>query len=338
MNDLLILTLLNIPKVSRKIINNLIKNREVISTNSMESIDIKNIFLKGRIVNTKISIPTIEEIDIAKAKAEEVLCNSIENGINNITILDDCFPQKLKKIEDPPVILFYKGNKSCIYANKSVAIIGTRKPTSHGEKIAERLGYLFGKDGYVVISGLAKGCDEFGHKGCVSVSARSIAVLPGGLDHIYPASNKDLARMILENDGCLISEYSIGTKPFKSQFVERDRLQSALSEAVIVVETDVKGGTMHTVEYALNQNKIVACYKHSMKYLDNNQTHGNIKLIEEGKAFSISSPKDIEELKIKIAKRNELDSKEEGKVESAIQIGIDEISFELEEQLTKEWI
>lgn len=294
MNDKLILTLLSIPQVSRKIVYNLIQrnNKEDINYNN-----IINLINQAKSLNSRIKVPSKEELKIYMNEAEDILRLSKDNDINNITILDEDFPIKLKSIKDAPVILFYKGNKECILENKSVAIIGTRTPTKHGEEIAEKLGKIFGNHGFIVTSGLAKGCDEFGHKGCVEVGGKSIAVLPGGLDKIYPASNKTLANSILKNNGCLVSEYPIGKRPFKSSFVERDRLQSALSQAVIVVETDLVGGTMHTVGYTIQQKRVLVCYKHQDDLLSYKQTRGNQKLIREGKAIGIYSKNDIEQLK-----------------------------------------
>lgn len=297
MNEKLILTLLNISRVSRKTINTLLRITKPLGFNSK---DIQEMFVSGKRINKKIPIPTLENIELAINKSEEILKNSHENSIHCITILDKDFPTKLKNIDDPPVLLFYKGNKDCIFEDKSIAIIGSRKATLHGLKIAERLGKIFGEDGFVVVSGLAKGCDEFAHMGCVNARGKSIAVLPGGLDKIYPSSNERLANEILENGGCLISEYSIGTKPFKNYFVERDRIQSALCKAVLVIETTIDGGTMHTAQYALNQNKILACYMNNNIYGNCEAIEGNVKLIIEDNAIQIKNEEDIEVLKRKI--------------------------------------
>lgn len=294
MNDILILTLLNINKISRKIVNNLINEEKHIPSDDE---GILNLLLNKRTKNKRIPLIEIDEVKKAREKANNIIEQSKLNDINIMTILDDDFPNKLRCINNPPVIIFFKGNKQCILDNKSVAIIGTRKPTNHGAKVAKRLGYLFGEDNFVVISGLAKGCDELAHKGCIDANGTTLAVLPGGLDKIYPASNKDLAQSILENNGCLISEYPIGVRPFKSNFVERDRLQSALSSAIIVVQTGIKSGTMHTVNYGLEQNKILACYNNMDNFRNNEQCQGNIMLLSEKKAIPLGKPEDINGLK-----------------------------------------
>lgn len=300
MNDVLILTLLNIPQLSRKIIYKLIKNNE---TSKLVYDNIINLIKEAKLINPRISVPSEDVILKYKERALDIINSSKLSGISNITILDNDFPKRLKDIDDPPVILYYKGNKDCILENKCVAIIGTRTPTIWGQRIAEKLGCIFATEGFIVVSGLAKGCDELAHKGCVDMSKRSIAVLPGGLDKVYPASNKNLSELILERGGCLVSEYPIGNIPLKSNFVERDRIQSALSQAVIIVESDISGGTMHTVGYTIKQDRILACYNHPKEYLLKKQTRGNQKLIAEKKAIALYSQKDIEKLKIMIEEK-----------------------------------
>ncbi|MGU8354893.1 DNA-processing protein DprA [Clostridium perfringens] len=300
MDKLLILTMLCLQKVSRKTIVKISKSFDLKNS----SIDnLKQILIESK--NFKITIPNFSDEDLktAKDKAASIISKSNELRIGILTMLDDRFPRRLKEISDPPVIIFYKGNLECLFEEKSVAIIGTRKPTALGVEIAQKLGADFGENGYVVVSGLAKGCDELAHKGCVDKNGRSIAILPGGLDKVYPASNKWLAESILEKDGLLLSEYPIGEKPFKNKFVERDRLQSALSQCVIVVETGVIGGTMHTVGFAQEQNKILVCYKHPPKYQNEKQTLGNQKLIKLNKAFGIYTKNDILRVKNEISKK-----------------------------------
>jgi DNA processing protein len=294
MTDEYILTLLNIPGIGRAAVNNIIKNDPIASLDYEEIIQK---FVNFSEANKKIKIPNIADIKNAQIKAKQVLEISYEKNIKCINVLDNDFPEKLKNIKNPPVLLFYKGNKSIVYRDNSIAIIGTRKPTEHGKKISERLGYVYGKYGFIVISGLAKGCDENAHKGCLNVHGKSVGVLPCSLDKVYPASNKQLAKMIIEEDGCLLSEYQIGQSMFKNSMVERDRLQSALSKAVVVVETTVDGGTMHTVNFALEQGKYVIVYKHDNKYLNEEQVQGNIKLLEKQGIIKLSTEEDVDTVK-----------------------------------------
>ncbi len=253
--------------------------------------------------NRKIN--NFSESDIQKAieNADNIIKNCEKNEIKIVTFLDNNYPQKLKTISDPPTILYYKGDINYLNKLNSVAIIGTREPTEYGMKIAKNLGSSFGKRDYVVISGLAIGCDSGGHEGCLDEHGKTVAVMAGGLDKIYPAKNKPLAQRILDNGGCLISEYPPFTNIFKNYFIERDRLQSGLSDGVFVVETGEKGGTLHTVQYAIDYNRTLACYNHPSKYLNEEKTFGNQKLIREGKAMAVGNNDELNNFRSKIEKR-----------------------------------
>lgn len=290
MNEILILTLLNIPKIGRKSVEFIIK---FCIDASLENNEILERISDARNLNKKIPIPAINDIEKAKEKAYEIAEKNRELGIKALTILDRDYPEKLKEIKDPPVILFYQGNVKCIFIDKSVAIIGTRKPSDYGKKIAFRLGEVFGEDEFVVVSGLATGCDENAHKGCLNVNGKTIAILPSPLDNIQPSSNKLLAKEILEKQGCIITEYPIGERIFKKNFVERDRIQSALSKGIIVVETSIESGTMHTVNFAKEQRKLIACFKHPEKYQNFESVKGNIELIRSKVVTKISNRDDI---------------------------------------------
>ena len=294
----IVLTLLQIKGINRKTILNEfdIKNFDY----SFQ--DIKDLFRRVNIETKRVKMPSNEELQQAIDDANLIIEKSRKENIKVVSFLDTLFPNMLRSIKDAPVLLFYKGNIEC--ANRrSVAIIGTRTPTEYGIKIARQLGFILGRDEYTVISGLAIGCDMYGHKGCVQAKGESIAVLAGGLDKVYPVSNRELAEEILDNRGCLISEYSTGTKPFPSFYVERDRLQSGLSDGVIVIETDVKGGTMHTVGYSLEEKRVLSCLQHPENMLAEKKTRGNQKLIHEGKAIPIKDTNDLLILKSLVEKK-----------------------------------
>lgn len=240
------------------------------------------------------------EIGKAIKETDEIIEKSSKQDIKIVTYLDKEYPQRLKNITDPPTVLYYKGDISCFNRMNAVAIIGTREPTEYGIKIARNLGSSFGKRDYIVVGGLALGCDTFGHEGCLDEGGKTFAVMPCGLDAIYPAKNKHLAKKILDKGGGLISEYPISTRPYKNLFVERDRLQSGLCDGVVVIETGETGGTLHTVGYALEYKRVVACYSHPEKYLKEPKTFGNQKLIKEGKAFPINNDESLFEFRKKM--------------------------------------
>ena len=225
--------------------------------------------------NTAVMLSTWDkillQIDACKKENVRVIC-----------YFDDNYPERLKHIEDPPLLLYVKGNADILHYENNVAIIGTRTPTDFGMRAAKRVGKISAEMNYVVVSGLARGCDTFGFQGSVDHNGKCIAVLAHGLDMVYPKENTSLAENILSNDGCLISEYPVGTKLEKWKLFDRDRLQSALSDAVLVIETDIEGGTMHTVGFALKQKKYLLCINHPKEYLNEEKTRGNQKLIKEG--------------------------------------------------------
>ena len=175
-------------------------------------------------------------------------------NIKQIKIEDENYPQKLKNIYMPPKVLYILGNEKLL-TNNSIAIIGCRDCTSYGKNIAYNFAREFANRDIVVISGLARGIDSYAHKGVVSKQGKTIAVLGCGLDVIYPPENKELYKQILQNDGAIITEYPLGTRPLKQNFPARNRIISGLSDAVLVVEAKKRSGTLITVEHALEQGK-----------------------------------------------------------------------------------
>ena len=243
--------------------------------------------------NLKLRIPESDEVHQAIERAMKRLDQSAEHGVELVTWLDPLYPDRLRHIPNAPVYYFYKGNYDCIRRDLGVAIIGTREVSEYGKKIARRLGYLFGDEGFTVFSGLAIGCDQLAHEGCLEAKGSTVAIMPCGLDMVVPESNASLAERIISQEGCLLSEYPIGMKPAKNTYVERDRLQSGFSRGILVVETDVEGGTMHTVGFAEKQGRQVACYDHQEKYLEEHKTKGNQMLIREGRALPVKDKESL---------------------------------------------
>lgn len=302
----LILTLLNLNKIGRKTINKLINNFVLVSMDSQCILD----FILENLQKTKLNI-TIEDVIIAKNKSLNIIEYCENNNIEIITILDNDFPAKLKIISDNPVIIFYKGNKSCITQNKSVAIIGTRNPTLEGKIITRRLTKFFSENNYIIVSGLAHGIDYNAHISAIRDNNKTLAVLPCGISNIYPSDHKSLCDEILYNDGCIMSEYLPYETPYKNHFIERDRLQSALSLGVIVVECSINSGTMHTVNFAKEQNKLICCFKH--KNMKEEFRSGNKKLLENKNTIIIDNNYNLNLLNIslneKLLETNDLPDK-----------------------------
>lgn len=231
----------------------------------------------------------LPERDLVEAwkRAEEEIEKGAAAGIRAFSIHDPNYPGRLSKIPDPPAVLFVKGDPEAVRRTKIIAVVGTREPTLYGETVARRSGKTAVEAGFAVVSGLAHGCDTLAHEGCLDASGVGVAVMAHGLDKVYPAANRDLAARLLECGGCLVSEYPVGTTAARTAFAERDRIQSGLSDAVFVIETDVKGGTMHTVRFAREQQRPLACVSHPDKWLSEDKTKGNQKMIADGWATPI---------------------------------------------------
>ena len=238
---------------------------------------------------SEAQLPRFPEGELAEAwkRSEDGLHRARDIGVRAMSFHDDDYPARLRGIPDPPAVLFAKGDPAGLHSPKGLAVVGTREPTSFGKKVAQRSAQTAAEAGYTIVSGLAHGCDASAHEGCVEASGVGVAVLAHGLDKVYPAANRDLAERLLENRGCLTSEYPVGTKPARAAFAERDRLQSGLSDAVLVIESDVEGGTMHTVRFAHAQGRPVACVDHPQRWLAEDKTKGNQRLIGDGRATPI---------------------------------------------------
>lgn len=225
--------------------------------------------------------------EMAWGRVLSQLADCQDRGVQVIPYSDERYPRRLKQISDPPVVLFVKGETAALHSDRSVAIVGTRKPTDFGERAAEKAGRQAAESGIVVVSGLALGCDTKAHEGCVAANGSGVAVLAQGLDKVYPAANRSLANRILDCGGCLVSEVPVGVHPTRLAFIYRDRIQSGLSDSVLVIETDVKGGTMHTVGFSQKQHRPLACIDHPQSFHSMSQAQGNRALIAQGIAIPI---------------------------------------------------
>jgi len=222
-----------------------------------------------------------DDIIAAWSTSEGQLRDSSDAGIQAFSIYDEGYPTRLRNIPDPPAVLYVKGDLGGLSRPLSLAVVGTREPTTYGAKVARKSAASAVEAGFVIVSGLAHGCDTYGHEGCLDAGGVGIVVLAHGLDKIYPAANRDLAKRLLDHHGCLVSEYPIGVTPMKTAFAERDRIQAGLSDGVLVIETDIKGGTMHTVRFAREQRRGLACIDHPEKLRGEDKTKGNQQLIAD---------------------------------------------------------
>lgn len=286
-----ILALLNTPGVGRRSVQQILAKNNVASDLCLPR-DLRDLLLQTR-SSSRASVPSIVDFEQGCSAAMRVIEEAESQGVQILSANDASFPSQLRSIPDPPVVLYIKGEVSAL-AHPAIAVVGTRDPTSFGATAAERLGANLGAKGFVVVSGLALGCDTAAHEGCLQSRGITVAVLAHGVDSVYPAQNRNLANSIVEGGGALVSEYAPGTKPRPSYFVERDRLQSALSLGVIVVETDVEGGTMHTAGFAVKQKRRLACLVPPVKLAAEEKGRGNQKLIRESGAFPLEKKEDLD--------------------------------------------
>lgn len=213
-----------------------------------------------------------------------------------VTVWDKEYPALLKKIYDPPLLLYFKGNPE-EQDNYSIAIVGTRMPTNYGRVQAEKITAELCKNNITIVSGLARGVDSIAHRTCIKNNGRTIAVIGSGLDVIYPPENKKLFDEISES-GLIISEYQLGTKPDAINFPKRNRIISGISLGSIIIETGVTGGAMQTASFALDQNREAFAVPGNIGV---KQSEGTNALIQKGEAKLITSAEDVlVELELKL--------------------------------------
>ncbi|MGE4589685.1 MAG: DNA-processing protein DprA [Acidaminococcaceae bacterium] len=210
----------------------------------------------------------------------------INNGVTILTTEDRNYPFQLKNIQNPPSVLYVKGTISDI--DKTVGIVGSRKATSYGLKVAETFAQDLSLAGLMVISGGARGIDTAAHKGALKNDGKTIAVLGCGIDVIYPYENDALFNQISEN-GAIITEFPPGMKPLAKNFPARNRIISGLSQGILVVEAAHKSGAMITAEFALDEGREVYCVPGS---IFSPTSVGTNSLIKQG-AKLVQRPEDI---------------------------------------------
>ena len=243
---------------------------------------------------------------------------------------DKGYPEKLLKIKDPPEQLYVLGDERLLN-KKSIAIIGSRDCTMYGYEQAKRFAKELAKENICVVSGMAIGIDSAAHIGAKGEIGKTIAVLGSGFNHIFPEENKELFYEILEQGGCIITEYAPDVEPVSENFPTRNRIVSGLSEGVLVVEARHRSGTSITAKFARKQGKKIFCIPSN---LDATTGVGTGKLIQEG-AKLVLSPNDIlldfgiAEEKEEIVEELEIEVSEEYaevyKVLSKIPINVNEI-------------
>ncbi len=196
--------------------------------------------------------------------------------ISIVTIEDKDYPYLLKQISSPPLVLYIKGT---LYPDElCLGVVGTRIPSMYGISMVEKFSSQLASYGLCIVSGMARGIDSFAHKSCLKNKGRTIAVLGSGFDNNYPSENIKLFEEISDS-GAVISEFSLKTRPYKTNFPRRNRLISGLSKAVLIIEAGIKSGALITAHMAVEQNRDVFVLPSDINRLTG---RGNNQLIKEG--------------------------------------------------------
>lgn len=224
--------------------------------------------------------------DWASIEAEYEKLNKL--GVSLLTISDSNYPNLLKEIFDPPTLLYHCGNNTQLFERPCVAIVGSRKASEHGIRIAVEIAESLSSANIVVVSGLALGIDSAAHRGALFGGTGTAAIAACGLDYIYPTSNIDLAQKIKET-GLIVSEFPLGELAQRPNFPQRNRIISGLCIATIVVEAAERSGSLITARFALEQNREVMAVPGSAGSIP---FRGTNKLIRDG-AHLVESGEDV---------------------------------------------
>lgn len=222
------------------------------------------------------------------AKVEQELAFIDKYKIQPISVLDSTYPQRMLNCYDSPSLLYFKGSAD-LNAQKVISIVGTRNNSDYGKQFCERLLESLKAEHILVVSGLAFGIDTIAHKAAIRNSLPTLGVLAHGLDTIYPSQNKSLAKDMLDNGG-LLTDYPSGTRPDKQNFPKRNRIVAAICDALVVVESSKKGGSLITAELSNSYNKDVFAVPGKTTDL---RSEGCNYLIKSNKASLITCAEDL---------------------------------------------
>src|SRR4030065_473908 len=282
------IALLTVPNVGPIHFVSLVKKfgspKSAVSASKRELMEVEGI---GEITGTDIKT----KVDWKETEKQVKLAE--KNKVGWMTFQDEDYPQNLKQIYDFPPFFFIQGNLT-ERDDRAVAIVGTRTASTYGRNMAERISSDLAMKGFTVVSGFASGIDTYSHQAALTSGGRTIAVFGSGIDVIYPKENKKLVDKVIEN-GAIISEFLLGTKPEKENFPTRNRIISGLSLGVIVVEAGAKSGALLTAQFALDQNKEVFAIPGN---LTSKTSEGANALIKQGAKLVTSAEDIITELRV----------------------------------------
>lgn len=221
-------------------------------------------------------------------RAEEELSRIEKSGIKMLYFTEAGYPSRLKHCYDSPPLLYYKGTAD-LNANRIVAVIGTREITDYGTQLCEKLIADLAAYGVLIVSGLAYGVDICAHRAALANNVDTVGVLGHGLDLIYPRSHTAVAKKMREHGG-LLTDFPCGTNPDRENFPQRNRIVAGLSDAIVVIESGARGGSMITAEFASNYNRDVFAFPGR---IGDAASAGCHQLIKRNKAALIESAEDV---------------------------------------------
>ncbi len=266
-----------------------------------------------------------------KTNPDKALALVNEKEIGYLTFDDENYPVMLKNIDNPPAVLFYKGDLKSVNFEKTMAVVGSRKTSKYAKEVVNRLLKGLANTDICIVSGLASGVDTAAHVAALDNNLKTIGVIASGFDYIYPAANKDLYKEIEKGGGVIFTEYYPTFEPLKFRFPQRNRIVSGLSYGTLVAEASIKSGALITAHLTLDQGRELMCIP---GLITNPNTEGIYKLLKNG-ATLITKPEDILEAlgwEIKPAKQLKMDlenlDETETKILKAIEVeekGVDEI-------------
>ena len=249
--------------------------KQLASIDNFSTLNFKDLAEEHKVLKKKMEY---SDISLAEQEADNDIAEAQKVEARIISILDKEYPTLMADTNDSPTILYVKGNWHTD-SNKSIGIIGTREPTKHGTIITERISDYFCENDYSIVSGLAIGCDTIAHERALQNNAHTIAVLSHGLQTIAPKQNEQLAKEILDSGGLILTEYPFGTPVRPFQYVQRDKIQAALSQAIIMIQSGLKGGSLHASRAILKYNRILVTPYPTEQDIINNKSNVEANIV-----------------------------------------------------------
>ena len=264
--------------------------KDLVLLNSIPNFGYKKLqVLLGKFGNTTNIVNSIKPKKAFNIEEEIELIN--KQNIHIVTIFDKKYPDNLKQIHSPPIVLYVNGRIEDTGGN-TVAVVGSRDCTYYGKNMTGRICSSLAKLNITVVSGMARGIDTVAHKETLTAGGKTVAILGSGLNRIYPSENKKLSEKIAQN-GTLISEFPMNTPPLKENFPRRNRIISGLSKGVVVTEAPERSGALITADFALEQGKEVFAVPGAA---NSDNSKGCNNLIKQGAKLTCDSFDIIEEL------------------------------------------